>query len=390
MKKSKRIMSLLLVFVITVGMTFMTGCSKSADPAKSLVVTVGDNNIYLNEMMYYIFYVESTGAQYDAAYQQYTGQSYWDMEVTDGVTMREQAKDYVMDMAEMYQILYDKAVKDGLSLTNDEKTQAGTNADQILTSISKDQLKLTGFTKDTLTKVQEKVMLGGKYYQKIIDGADIDYEGIKSTIKKEDYRQYNTEYLFAPTTKLDDNLKSVELTAEEKEAAKSSITDALAKVKAGEEFSKIVEGNDKLSTSTLNFTANDTTTAEQAYKDAAMKLDKDAYTQDFVETDTGYYIIKMVDNNSTEAYDKAVSDATSKAEQDAFNAEYEKIKKDYKITINTKVWDPIVMGKTTLVPANTSANTVSGDTTSTSTADDTTAGDATTDNTATEDATTGE
>ncbi|WMJ87345.1 peptidylprolyl isomerase [Anaerocolumna sp. MB42-C2] len=385
MKKTKRIMSLLLVMVITVGMTFMTGCSKKSDPAKSLVVTVGDNEIYLNEMMYYIFYVESTGAQYDAAYQQYTGQSYWDMEVSDGVTMREQAKTYVMDMAEMYEILYDKAVKAGLTLTDDEKTQAGNNADQILKNISKDQLKLTGFTKDTLTKIQEKVIVGGKYYQKIIDDAKLDYDGIKATIKKEDYRQYNTEYLFTSTKKLDDNQKSVDLTAEEKAAAKSSLTAALEKVKSGEEFSKIVEGNDKLSTNTLNFTANDTTTAEQAYKDAAMKLADDAYTQDIVETDTGYYIIKMVDSNSTEAYDKAVNDATSKAEQDAFNAEYDKIKKDYKITINTKVWDPIVMGKTTLIPSTPSSNTVTGDTTSTSTADDNTTAD-----TSTEEATTGE
>ena len=384
MKKTKRIMSLLLVIVITVGMTFITGCSKKSDPAKSLVVTVGDNEIYLNEMMYYIFYVESTGAQYDAAYQQYTGQSYWDMEVTDGVTMREQAKQYVMDMAEMYEILYDKAVKAGLTLTDDEKTQAGNNADQILKNISKDQLKLTGFTKDTLTKIQEKVIVGGKYYQKIIDDAKLDYDGIKATIKKEDYRQYNTEYLFTPTKKLDANQKSVDLSEEEKAAAKSSLTAALEKVKSGEEFSKIVEGNDKLSTNTLNFTANDTTAAEQAYKDAAMKLADDAYTQDIVETDTGYYIIKMVNSNSTEAYDKAVNDATSKAEQDAFNAEYDKIKKDYKITINTEVWDPIVMGKTTLIPAATS-NTVTGDTKSTSTADDNTTTD-----TSTEEATTGE
>ncbi len=394
MRKTKRIMSLLLISTLAVGMTFMSGCSKKTGPAKSIAVTVNDKDIYLNEMMYYIMAVESTGAQYEAAYQQYTGTSYWDQkdpQDPDGLTIREQAKSYVMDTAEMYEILYDKAEKAGFTLTDDEKTQAETNADQIISSMNKEQLEVTGFTKDVLTGVMQKLTLGGKYYTDLIDGFDIDDEGIKATIKFDDYRQYKTEYLSIPTTKFDESYNSVDLSEEEKAAAKSSITAALEKVKAGKEFSEIKEADDTLTSNTLDFLVSDNA-AEKAYKDAAVKLDNDAYTQDIVETDTGYYIIKMVDNNSSEAYDEAVANAISEAEDAAFKTEYEKIKKDYTITVNKEVWDPIIIGNNTIAAADTS-NTGTGTQTSDATADDaadTPTGDSTTDNTAAEGAATGE
>ncbi len=389
MRKTKRIMSLLLIFLLAVGMTIMAGCSKKTDPAKSVVVTVGDKDIYLDEMMYYIMAVESSGAQYDAAYQQYTGTSYWDQkdpDDPDGPTMREQAKDYVMDTAVMYEILYDKAVKADYTLTDDEKTQAETNADQILSNISNEQLEITGFTKEVLTTVQEKLTLGGKYYNDLIDGFDIDDEGIKAAIKYDDYRQYNTEYLFVPTTKVDENYSSVDLSEEEKAAAKASITAALKKVKAGEEFSAITEEDDTLTTNTLNFKVNDDT-VEKAYQEAAIKLENDAYTQNIIETETGYYIIKMVDNNSSEAYDTAVDDEITKAEDAAFETEYDKMKQDYTVTLNNKVWDPIIMGETTIVTSDASADAATDTPTSAATTDetapDTTTGDSTTDNTTT-------
>ena len=380
MKKSKRIMSILLVFLLAMGMTFATGCSKKADSTGALVVTVGDDKIYMNEMMYYIYAVESTGASYDQAYQQYYGSSYWDMEYSEGVTMRDQTKKYVMDTAIMYDILYDKAVADGFKMTDEEKTKNQTNTDAILKAITPEQLKITGFTEDLLMKTQEKLVVGEKYYTKLVDGFDIDDQAITDTIKFEDNKQYDTEYLFIPTTSYDANYKAVALPDDKKKAALDSITAALTKVKAGEEFSAITAADTTITTDTLNFVYGDTN-AETSYQDAAIALENDAYTTNIVETDLGYYIIKMVNNASTETYDKAVKTAISAAEEKAFNAEYEKIKKDYTTTINTNVWDPIVMGQTTLI-ATATTDTIDAATTDAATTDTTTT-DTTTDTTTT-------
>ena len=67
-----------------------------------------------------------------------------------------------------------------------------------------------------------------------------------------------------------------------------------------------------------------------------------------VEDETGYYFIKMVNNNSTESYDKAVSDAISAEETTQYNAAYEKVEGDYSIDINFKNWDKVTLGEMTI------------------------------------------
>ncbi len=374
MKKTKRIVSLLLIFLLAVGMTFATGCSKKENPAEALAVTVGDNKIYLNEMMYYIYSMETL-------YTQYYGNSFWDMEYSEDQTMSEYVKQNIMDNAVMYDILYSKAVDADYTLTDEEKTQIESYSDQILSNISDEQLTITGFTKDSLSKVQEKISLAMKYHDELIEGYDIDDQAITDTINPDDYKQYDTEYLFVSTVTYDASYNTVELTEEEKASAKASLTAALDKVKAGEEFSEITEADDTITTNTLNFVYGDTSAAETAYQEAAIKLENDAYTTDIVETDSGYYIIKMVDNTSTESYDAAVEEAISAAEEEAFNADYEVIKEDNPYTINTKVWDPIVIGKTTIVDTDSTTDDAATGSTTDDTTADSTADDATTDST---------
>jgi foldase protein PrsA len=123
-KKSKQVVSLLLVLIMAIGMTFTTGCSKKSDPSNTLVVTVGDHKVFMDEVMYYIFNVEATGAYYDQSYQQYYGKSYWDMEA-EGQTMRDKTKQYVMDTVVMYEILYEKALAEGFTCFAFSLTPAG-------------------------------------------------------------------------------------------------------------------------------------------------------------------------------------------------------------------------------------------------------------------------
>nr|WP_243167833.1 peptidylprolyl isomerase [Anaerocolumna cellulosilytica] len=191
-------------------------------------------------------------------------------------------------------------------------------------------------------------MLGEKYYSKIVEDLPIDDEAIKAGIKFEDYKQYNTKYIFAATSKLDESYNTVELSDEEKAAAKTAVTDALKKVNEGTEFADIVKDNDTLTTADANFVYEDGS-IEKEYQDAAMKLENGAVTDSIIETETGYYIIKMVNNNSSESYDTAVADAVATAEDEGFTAEYNKIKEAYTTTINTKVWDSIKLGNITIV-----------------------------------------
>lgn len=382
MKKSRKAVSLLLALIMAIGLTFTTGCSKKADPAKTIILTVGDHDIYLNEAMFYIYNVEAAGAYYDQSYRQYYGTSYWDIE-QDGITMREKTKQYVIDTLVMYEILYEKALADGLKLTDEEQTANQTKVDQMLAALTDEQLKTTGFTKESLLKVNEKVVVGEKYYNKLVDTFDIDDQAIKDTVNKDDYKEYKTEYLFVPTAKYDESYNVVQLSDEEKTTAKNSINAALKEVKAGKEFSEIIKNDETLTTNTRDFVSGDSTT-EKPYQDAAAALGKGEFTSSPVQTDYGYYIIKMVDNEATDRYDSAVTDAITKAETDKFTTEFEKIKKDYNITVNDKVWDTIVMGETTIAKTSDSSNTGSSGTTDTNTKDSGNTGSDTSDSNTTE------
>ncbi len=368
MKKSKQVTSLLLLFVIAIGMIFTTGCSKKADPANTLVVTVGDNKIYMNEVMFYIYNVEATGSYYDKSYQQYYGTSYWDIE-TEGQTMRDSIKQYVMDTVIMTEILYEKAISEGFTITEEEKSTNQTKVDQLLTSVTEDQLKLTGFTNDLLLKIFEKITIGDKYYAKVADTLEVDEQEVTASIKKEDYKQYDTAFIFVPTTKFDENQSLVEFSEEEKLASKKSIDTVLEQVKAGTDFATIVEKDPTIISSTRNFVFGDNS-SEKNYQEAAVALEKGSFTTEPVLTEYGYYIIKLLDNEGTDSYDNAVQEAIITAQTEAFKKEYEVIKKDYTITINEKAWNPIVMGETTLIESDTTdttdENTKEADTTESS------------------------
>lgn len=354
-------MAVALAAVLTMSIV-LTGCGKKADEAKKgdtttatdgsknkekLVLTVGDNKIHMDEMMYYIFMQEYQLAQTEQMYLAYMGQSYLDSEYSEGVTVRDMAKQSTMDAATTYEILYQEALKAKFELTEEELKECDTMTESFMSAITEEQLKLTGLNKELVRKIAEKLSLSMKYMDDTIQKFDIDDEGIKAGIKKEDYRQYNTEYLYVSTSKTDEAGNQIDPTAAEKKESKAKLAAVLDKAKAGEEFAKIVEADTSISTQPSNFVAGKNS-VDPEYEKAALTLENNKLSK-IVETSDGYYIIKMLDNNSEEAYNTACTEAITAEEQKQFTAKYEELLKNYKVEVNQKEWDPIVMGKTTIV-----------------------------------------
>lgn len=345
MKNFKKGMSFLLIFVLALSMTFVTGCSKKEDSElKKVVVTVNDSKITLEDMMFYIYAVEAQGNYYEQMYQSYFGTSYWDTEYEKGVTIRQMLKKYVMDTIVMNEILYEKAVAEKIELTKEEKEENAKNTKEMFAGLSESVIKQTGFTEDKLLAVQERTAIVYKYQDSIVEGFDIDDAAIKATIKAEEHRQYNTEYMLFSTKKADEKGAPVEMTDEEKAALLVKAEEVLTKVNAGETLDALAEKYKDANKDVLNFVNGDETASEK-YQKAAVKLKNNEYSK-VVETEEGYYVIKMVDNNSTEAYDAAVAGAINQEESRRFTEAYEAMKVDYKITENAEVWDTIVIGET--------------------------------------------
>lgn len=367
--------------VLVFSMALVAGCSKKDSKDEStkaedgavdttinykkddVALTIDNENVTMEEMLYYIYSYESQIDYMDQMYQYYFNTSYWDMEIEEGKTIRQDAKDQAIDTATRYEVLYKEAVKNDYSLTDEEIATIKENSTAVIEQMSKEQLALTGFTEEAIIEIQKKWAITDKYYEDLIDSFDIDDEAIKKGIDKEQYKEYSTEYIMVPTATADEEGNLTPVSADEKKAAKEKIKAIYDKVKKSKNLEDgITDGDSDVNYTDLSFLPNDENeTTNKTFMEEAMKL-ANGEISGIVETEEGYYIIKMIDNNATTSYDEAVKTAIEEAEGARFDEEFEKIKEGYDIKINDEVWDKVVMGNNTIIPVSAEDTTTTDDT----------------------------
>lgn len=390
MNKFKKVKLLVLMAVLVFSMTLVAGCGKKDSKEESsktedgtvdtsinykkddVALTVDGENLTMAEMLYYIYSYESQIDYMDQMYQYYFNTGYWDMEIEEGKTVRQDAKDQSMDTAIRYEILYREAVKNNYSLTDEEIATIKENSSSVIEQMSDEQIKLTGFTEEAITEIQQKWAITDKYYEDLIDSFDIDDKAITAGIDKEQYKEYSTEYILVPTATADEEGNLTPVSDDEKKAAKEKIEAIYDKVKESKNFEDgISDGDSDVNYTDLSFLPNDENeTTNKTFMEEAMKL-ANGEISGIVETEEGYYIIKMVNDSATTSYDEAVETAINEAEGARFDEEFAKIKENYDIKINEKIWDKVVLGNNTIIPVSAEDTTATDDTT----AEDTTATD---------------
>jgi parvulin-like peptidyl-prolyl isomerase len=312
------------------------GCSTADKPyADTLVLTVDDSKVYLDEMMYHVMLAEIQGQLYAS----FTGdgENYWNIKTEDGTSMSEAMKDMAMQNAIRYEMFYKMAVDEGYELTDSDKEMSKGKVDNILKNIQPDQLKLTELSDEKLIQIQEKITLATKYYENYIKTLGVDEEAIKAEFNPDDYKQYDIQYIFAQK----DDYNELEA--------------LLDKAKETDDLTTLTEGTN-VSSGELSFLAGQDTFGEEEILEETIKSMTVNEVSNIVETSKGYYIIKLKDNTSTKKYDSAVNEAVEKATTDAFDKAFSELKKDHKIKINEKTWKKIKMGSTIIKTENISLN----------------------------------
>ena len=174
---------------------------RAEEYAKLIAVTVGDTDISMQKAMFLIYSMEVQGNSYAAYYESQYGLDYWDMEYDEeGRTTREVFKEETIEALIQYAVLYDCAVKNGMELTYDETKENADFVEEIKSLMSAEEAERGGFTTDNLRETCAWMMLGEKYYGKMTDTLGVTEESVRKTIDKADYREYETEYLYLPTT----------------------------------------------------------------------------------------------------------------------------------------------------------------------------------------------
>lgn len=316
---------------------------RASELAATTVVTVGDTELAMDKAMFFIYSMELRGNYYAMYYKAQYGTDYWEMRYDEaGRTVREAFKDQTMDTMIQYAVLYQCATENGISLTAEELEQNNAYVEQIKESLTAEETERGGFTTEVLRTVCEWMMVAEKYYDKMTEGLGVTREDISESINREEYKEYETEYIYLATTYYDENYELQQESEEIKAAYAQQMADFYEEVQDGVSFEELAEGEEALMHETRTFLVNGSG-AEEAYAEAAARLSVGEISEP-VQTEYGIYLIKMVDDHCTRSYEAAVDAAYEAARSEAFDAAYQVLLSKYPVEINEEVWNEVLLG----------------------------------------------
>lgn len=330
------ILGILAVIVLCAGVCYM-----QLRPRAVLVVSTTDESgtqkkdtVYMKEAVYSIYQVENQYNQYSSIYQQLYGKTYWEMEDVDskGRNGASAAKKQVMDSLKQREILYMEAQKRGYSLTAEEEKTAENNVADTMKNFTDKQKSLEGLDEKTLKSEFKKNALAEKFRQILIKESGVDEEALKATVNKKDYRQYTLQY-YKVSNQETSGEETKEVSAEQKQTNLTNMQALQEKAKTAEDFTKLLDDNDKTgiqyqTENLIKKDLKDSTFLNKKLRKQIMKMDN-GQISDIIEGDDGYYLIKMVNNDDSEAYDNQCQSVVNEEETKQFNARYAEFAPNY-------------------------------------------------------------
>ena len=107
--------------------------------------------------------------------------------------MADQMKQYALDNAIKYEILYKMAEKEGYSLTEEELSICQDQAKDIEKTIPANELQALGLTDELIKEIQKKISLSTKYYEDYLITLSTDEKEAQQRFE-ENYKELKKEY----------------------------------------------------------------------------------------------------------------------------------------------------------------------------------------------------
>jgi len=338
---NKKILSLLLCFSVMAVLVF-SGCSFGNGPT---IATVNDEKIYKGEFMYYLVNIAN---QMQMTADQSQAENFWDTEI-DGKKATELAKERALEQAVELKVLKSKAKEFNLAYTKDDldlmKSQKKSLIEQITKKGFELELIAAGLTEKVYDSLVSDSGLAQKVYQKITSGDTSVSQEEMSVYFNENFTK--AKHILIPTI---DTATRMPLSEEEKTAAKATAEEVYEKVKAGEDFDKLIEDYSKDPGQVRSeesgefegylFTRNQ---MDKPFEDAAFALVPGGVSE-IVEGMYGYHIIMGM-----ELTDKDFESYAPTIQQDMANGNFTKLLDEYKeaanIQKNESEWNKIDVKK---------------------------------------------
>lgn len=338
---------LLIIGILVMAALVAVVCYINLRPREILIVegknkdgSTTASTIYLKEAMYDIYTSEQQYNSMAGLYEQIYGSSFWTAENVDnkGNNGAQAVKKEIMQNMKQREILYMDAQKNGMSLSDEEKSKVEEELKTFRKGLSDKQKKMYGLDEDTVRTVLEKKALADKYKNKIITDLAIDENAVKASVSKTDYRQYDLQYYtYAKVIEDNEGNSSKKNDKDLKEAKKNM--EALQKKAAGaKDFTKgLITDTDNnneddktgISYKTEELLGSDKEFASDKVLKAIKKM-KNGEVSGVLEDDKAYYIVRMENNNNPKAYQDQCTQAVENEKQTQFDTKYKNdIKSNY-------------------------------------------------------------
>lgn len=338
---------LLIIGVLVMAALVAVVCYINLRPREILIVegknkdgSTTASTIYLKDAMYDIYTSEQQYNSMAGLYEQIYGSSFWTAENVDnkGNNGAQAVKKEIMQNMKQREILYMDAQKNGMSLSDEEKSKVEEDLKTFRKGLSDKQKEMYGLDEDTVRTVLEKKALADKYKNKIITDLAIDENAVKASVSKTDYRQYDLQYYtYAKVIEDNEGNSSKKNDKDLKEAKKNM--EALQKKAAGaKDFTKgLITDTDNnneddktgISYSTEELLGSDKEFASDKVLKAIKKM-KNGEVSGVLEDDKAYYIVRMENNNNPKAYQDQCTQAVENEKQTQFDTKYKNdIKSNY-------------------------------------------------------------
>lgn len=345
------------VLILALCMLSFSACKQKKekkDNSSVEVFTINDQKVYLDEVLYRIWESENENSYYSKDYQKQYGKSYWDSEIIEGTTVRESLKEQLYDEIVRDTLLYQKATEEGYTLTKDEETVCDNKAVEQWNAMSREERKTVGATRELLKKLEREKGLVEKYFSALLETYQADEDAIKASIDPDEYRQIDIQTIGFSKFRYDGDGTATKKSKEENEMGLESLNQIKEKAKTTEDFNELLTDDaDLLETEDMSIIPGETA-CDEKIEQAAQML-KPGETSDVIETDSGYYIVKVISSSSNgenasgeeNAYTEAVEEAVKQAKYKQFDEYFETVKQDADIQ-TTEEWNSITVGGTVI------------------------------------------
>ncbi len=334
----------------------MTGCDSKtkaeAITSETIIMTVNDEEIKASEAILVLRNIQSL-------YETYYNVTDWDIEVEEGVTIEDKAKEGAIDYLTRLVILEKVAADKGVTLSEEKKAEVDEAASSFFESLNQNDIEQYGITSELVKKQLYSNALSEELFNQEMADFKPDEEKLEQELQKsEEYlkvqEQGYEEFLKKARVRhilistLDENQQPLEGEAlEEKEALAKDVLD---KLKAGEDFVELVgqyseDPGSKDSGGEYMVAKTGTNRMVPEFEEASFSVEP-GQLSDLVKTQYGYHIIKVeeiIQPEETEIeqfkqYIQQMKDyAIDIQKQEAFNALYEGWKESYTIEVKDNV-----------------------------------------------------